>query len=245
MKKTKRMMFLALAMLCFTTSDAETSEIQTGNAPSNVEAVDLGLPSGILWANMNIGANKPSDHGLYFAWGETTGYKESNPQNRKFNEYSYKWFDSSSETIIKYCKDDYLGNVDNKTTLELEDDAAHVNWGGDWVMPTIVEIEELFDNTTHEWTQMNGINGYKFVSKTNGNSIFLPATGCFWGGVKVSEQNKIFKGYYWSASLQNPKATYKNNSLGGQDLEFVDDAQNTRKSQKRWYGFAIRPIIRK
>ena len=142
--------------------------------PAGVEAVDLGLPSGTLWANMNLGAEKPEDYGSYFAWGETTGYTTD---GHTFDWASYKWCNGSWGTLTKYCNNSEHGTVDNKTVLDAEDDAAHVNWGGSWRVPTLADFQELLDNTTNEWTTQNGVNGRKFTSKTNGNSIFLPAAG--------------------------------------------------------------------
>ena len=111
--------------------------------------VDLGLS--VKWATCNVGANSPEDYGDYFAWGEITPktiYTTSN--------YSYS---------------------DNPTILPLSNDAAHANWGGSWRMPTDAEMTELRSNCTWTWTSQNGVNGRKITSKSNGNSIFLPAAG--------------------------------------------------------------------
>lgn len=159
------------------------------------EYVDLGLS--VKWATCNVGADNPEDYGLYFAWGETTGYTQDTNDGHYFDLANYKWCNGSYDTMTKYCTNSIYGTVDNKTTLELADDAAHVNWGGSWRMPTKAELYELRNNCTWTWTTQNGVNGYKVVGK-NGNSIFLPAAGSRWSG------NLDFAGsygYYWSSSL--------------------------------------------
>ena len=141
--------------------------------------VDLGLPSGTLWATCNIGAEKPEDYGDYFAWGETEGYNDG---KTNFDWSTYKWCEGSENTMTKYCTNSnygFNGFTDDKTELDLEDDAAYVNWGPAWRMPSIEQCEELINSnyTTTEWTTQNSVNGRKITSKTNGNSIFLPAAG--------------------------------------------------------------------
>ena len=175
-------------------------------APAGVEAVDLGLPSGIKWANMNLGAEAPEDHGLYFAWGETVGIDIESEEERVFDWDSYKWSNGSSTTMTKYCTEgihysydghEYFGTVDNKTELDPEDDAAYVNWGTEWRMPKVEDIMELLNNTTSEWTMQNGVDGRRFTG-ANGNSIFLPVTG-YIDGVFLCGLTRY--GHYHSASL--------------------------------------------
>ena len=151
-------------------------------------AVDLGLPSGTLWADRNVGADSPEGYGDYFAWGETA------PKST-YNWSTYKWCRGSSYTLTKYCTESYYGTVDNKTVLDLEDDAAYVNMGAEWRMPTTDELRELRNKCTWTWTTQNGTNGYR-VTGPNGNSIFLPAAGCRYGS---SLADSI--GDYWLASL--------------------------------------------
>lgn len=153
-----------------------------------IEMVDLGLT--VKWANMNIGATAPEEYGDYFAWGETepkTNYLWS----------TYKYYNDSSSTMTKYCTDSSYGTVDNKTTLDPEDDAAHVNWGGNWRMPTRMEQDELHNKCTWTWTSLNGVSGYR-VTGTNGNSIFLPAAG-YRNDTDLLDAGSL--GYYWSSSL--------------------------------------------
>ena len=108
------------------------------------EYVDLGLPSGLLWATCNVGATSPEDYGDYFAWGET--------QPKDTYEWStYQYCNGSYNTLTKYCSNSsygYNGFTDNLTTLLPEDDAATANWGGNWRMPTKEEFQELYNNTT-------------------------------------------------------------------------------------------------
>ena len=152
--------------------------------------VDLGLPSGTLWADRNVGADSPEDYGDYFAWGETE------PKST-YNWSTYKWCQGSNDTMTKYCTKSNYGTVDNKTVLDLEDDAAYVNMGKDWRMPSETQMSELKSKCTWTWTTQNGTNGYK-VTGPNGNSIFLPAAGyCDDGSLRDAGSN----GVYWSASL--------------------------------------------
>lgn len=198
------------------------------------EYVDLGLPSGTLWATMNVGANSPEDYGDYFAWGETQPkeyYKSSN----------YKWCNFISDwagyTMTKYCTNSsggYNGFVDNKTELDLEDDAAYVNWGPMWRMPSFVQVQELEGNCTIEWTTMNGVNGMLFKSKNNGASLFLPAAGNRSNGY----YNEGTSGAYWSrtlnSSMQSCSCAYSLhfNSSG------VEDFQQYARSN----GYSVRAV---
>ena len=158
---------------------ADGSGVKATCKVSVPEYVDLGLPSGTLWATCNIGAENPEAYGDYFAWGETEGY---NSGKTSFDWSTYKWCEGSENTMTKYCTNSnygFNGFTDDKTELDLEDDAAYVNWGPAWRMPSIEQCEELINSnyTTTEWTTQNGVNGRKITSKTNGNSIFLPAAG--------------------------------------------------------------------
>ena len=132
-------------------------------------AVDLGLS--VKWAACNVGATTPEGFGDYFAWGETSPKSE-------YSYATYKWMqDGNRSQLTKYCtlqSHGYNGFVDGKKVLELEDDAAAVNWGGSWRMPTKDDMQELME-CTWEWTTLNGVNGYRVSG--NGNSIFLPAAG--------------------------------------------------------------------
>ena len=181
------------------TFGSSSFRVDMGNAPAGCQLVDLGLPSEILWANMNIGATSETDYGKYFAWGETTGYTSSDSHD--FNVTNYTWINGSNNNspLTKYNTDANRGTVDDKTELEEDDDAAHAIWGGGWRMPNDIEFEELIDNTTQTWETINGVAGTKFTSKTDVSKyIFLPAGGDFSG---TSSRNAGSEGAYWSSSL--------------------------------------------
>ena len=130
--------------------------------------VNLGLPSGTLWATMNVGANSPTDSGLYFAWGETTGYTASqvgNGEGKKAFSWSNYKFNPSGDgsTFTKY------NETDGKTVLDLDDDAAHVNWGGDWHMPTEEQCKELLKETKNGFVTNTGAFT-QFAWSDNGSS---------------------------------------------------------------------------
>ena len=169
--------------VCFVTVFSKTSN-------NGYEYVDLGLPSGLKWATMNVGANAPEGYGDYFAWGET--------EPKDYYDWStYKWCEGSDDTLTKYCTSSKYGTVDNKTTLKLSDDAAHANWGGTWRMPTLDEIKELRYYCSWEWITQKGVEGHK-VTGPNGNSIFLPAAGSR-GDYGLNDAGS--GGYYRSSSL--------------------------------------------
>jgi len=192
--------------------------------------VDLGLPSGTLWAKCNIGASNSDNYGDYFAWGETEGY---NIGKTNFSLSTYKWCNGSYNTLTKYnTKSDY-GTVDNKTELDLEDDAAYVNWGPEWRMPSKAQFEELINSsyTTTEWTTLNGVKGRKITSKKNGNSIFLPAAGYR----DSSLSNTGSYGYYWSRTLDSghPNRAY---------YRYFDSSYVYTGSCGRFNGISVRPV---
>lgn len=152
------------------------------------EYVDLGLPSGTLWATCNVGASSPYEAGSYFAWGETTPKQD-------YSLNSYKWYNTVTGKYTKYCDNSSYGVVDNKTELELADDAAYVNWGKNWRMPTKAQFDELRAECTWQW---NG-SGYLVTSKKNGATLILPAAGLSGGGSLLVLSGSY--GYYWSRSL--------------------------------------------
>ena len=158
--------------------------------------VDLGLPSDLLWATCNIGADTIEELGDYFAWGETTPKELYDWKSYKYGRFIHERYE-----LNKYCTDSVYGLdgfVDHLALLELEDDVARACWGGSWRMPTIEEWEELYEHTSNDWTIQNGVNGWRFIA-SNGNSLFLPAAGYWWDG----EFNCADLGVYWSSSL-NP-----------------------------------------
>ena len=162
---------------------------------STHEYVDLGLPSGTLWATCNVGAGNPEDYGDYFAWAET------DPKN-DYRVNTYVYFKGDENHVTKYCFNSdygYDGFIDNKTELEASDDAATMNWGNDWCTPSITQQNELRTKCTWIWTTKNGVYGYKVVG-TNGKSIFLPAAGTFKG---TSVNGAASSGNYWSRTISS------------------------------------------
>ena len=169
------------------------------------EAIDLGLPSGTKWANMNVGAESPEGYGDYYAWGETEPNKASayTPQNYRF------YPGNGDDDYTKY------NDTDNKMTLDLADDAANVVMGGDWHMPTSAQCAELLDNTASSWTtdyNGTGVAGMLFTSN-NGNSIFFPAAGVVVGRGSV-DQGEWFG--VWSSS-RSSYSWYAWNVLGNSE----------------------------
>ena len=187
------------------------------------EYVDLGLS--VKWATCNVGASKPEEYGDYFAWGETT------PKST-YDWSTYKYCNGSFDSLTKYNNKSSYGTVDNKTTLELSDDAARANWGGSWRMPTKAEQDELREKCTWTWTTQNGVSGYKVTSKINGNSIFLPAAGC---RLDSSLYGAGSYGYYWSSSLNASR------SSGAYGLYFSSGGVGWN-SYNRNYGQPVRPV---
>ena len=225
-------------------SDLDSMTIAEKPAPSNYEYVDLGLS--VNWATFNVGATKPEEFGDYYAWGETDP-----KDNYMFS--TYKWCNGSDSSLTKYCNDGRLGNdgfTDKKTILDLEDDVAHVKWGGCWRMPTNAEWEELFHNCTWEWKSINdlefgGIEGYKVISKKEGYKdrfIFLPAAG-----YSDLMNHSIGWCYYWSSSLyvDRPRFTgylsYTGSSLYafGVGINFSGD---DTAFNCRFLGQSVRPV---
>ena len=188
--------------------------------------VDLGLPSGTLWADRNVGADSPEAYGDYFAWGETS-------TKSTYNWSTYKWCQGSSTSMTKYCYDGSYGTVDNKTVLDLEDDAAYVNMGTDWRMPTYEEQKELINKCTWTWTTQNGTKGHK-VTGLNGNSIFLPAAG-YRNDSDLNHAGSY--GLYRSASL------YESNPYYAWYLYFDSSYYYTRYDY-RYYGRPVRAVAR-
>ena len=200
-----------------------------GSAPVYHEYVDLGLPSGTLWATMNVGATVPEDFGDYFAWGETA------PKD-VYDFNTYKWCMGSSYAITKYCTDSslgYNGFVDDKTELDPEDDAAYVNWGTEWRMPSIDQIQELVNECDWQWTTRNGVNGRLATSKHNGASLFLPTAGYRW----YDELSHASWGHYWSRTLyvdgsDVAYSLYFNSGILRADYDSRDNGQSVRAVTK-------------
>lgn len=190
MKAKKVITVVILLMFALHINATKTSVCESdGTHSENHEYVDLGLPSGIKWATCNIGANAPEYCGAYYAWGSVEPYyasydplKWKEGVNSGYDEVNYKYGHGqfSIETLTKYNTQDKYGTVDNKTILEPKDDAASVNWGGNWRMPTKSECDELAQECTWTEYEKNGKKGL-LATGPNGNTIFFPLSQVFIG----------------------------------------------------------------
>ena len=210
--------------------------------------VDLGLPSGLLWATCNVGASKPEEYGDYYAWGEVLpyyadGHSQDNPcstwrsmttgagntvltSGYAWQSYSQGGTSSFAEWTQKpYGSDNILASTR---------DAATANWGGGWRMPSAGEWQELYDNTDCTWTTENGVAGRKFTSKTDSSKyIFLPAAG-YRDGTSLKYAGSL--SYYWSSSLDigSPDNAYF--------MSFYSGSVYPQNYDDRYYGFTVRPV---
>lgn len=203
-----------------------TWEDEPVTPPDEHEYVDLGLPSGTLWATCNVGADTPEGYGDYFAWGETA------PKEEEYSWATYKWCNGSSTKMTKYCTNSNYGTVDGKTELDPEDDAAYVNWGTSWRMPTMEQLEELWTECTWIWTTCNGVAG-RLATGPNGNTMFLPAAGYRFFSSLNDEGSW---GYIWSRDLcVTPYNAYGMCFASG-------EAGPGRSSTSRYDGQNVRPV---
>ena len=195
---------------------AAVASFETLKMSSSV-AVDLGLS--VKWASCNVGASLPEEYGDYFAWGEVkpkSSYTESNSVT----------YGLSTSTLKS------RGIIDSDGNLTAAYDAATVNWGGGWRMPTLAEVEELIDECTWEWTTYKNVNGYR-VTGPNANSIFLPAAG-FYDGIVFYDT--YYYDHYWSA-------TCNSDSNFAYDFFFESDGYVSYNS-RRYYGYPTRPVLK-
>ena len=225
-------------------------EVEMGSEPviSVPEAVDLGLPSGLKWASFNLGASAPEEHGDYYAWGE------SQPKVY-FYEDNYQWWiytptESQRFTILKYLFDGgwtYTVHPnetpDNQHVIYTEDDAATIQFGGEWRIPTSAEAQELINNCDWTWETNNGKSGYRVKSRVEGytnKSIFLPLTGYMW---QSSKDGTSDYGIYWLADL------IKDDTLEGYSLHIYNPSYNSSlrmvNGNVRSQGSVIRPVFGK
>ena len=226
MKKIQ--LLLAAIIVVFASCEQKSNIDLPLGLPEGVESIDLGLS--VKWATMNVGATRPEEFGAHFAWGETSTKK-------LYHWMTYKWCNGTVTTMTKYCiKNEYgdYGVVDNRTELEDVDDAATVNWGDDWRMPTTEEWQELRSECTWIWTTINRVKGYK-VTAPNGNSIFLPAAGSYWEDGYIQAGGR---GDYWSSTLG---PVFPQDAYG---LGFYSEAIE-RSIDSRYVGRSIRPVYNK
>ncbi len=205
-----------------------TPTFTTRDTIAGKEYVDLGLPSGLKWATCNVGANSPTGYGNYYAWGEISTKSE-------YTEKNSKTYYSSGNSIKNFFR---LSNSSNKVKIcndisgDARYDAARANWGGSWRMPREAEFKELIDHCVWQWTTQNGVKGYKVTSKTNGNSIFLPAAGYKYGS---SQRYDGENGNYWGATPDEDSADCAFN------LSFYSGNHGTNWGH-RYLGHSVRPV---
>ena len=205
-----------------------------GTNANDKDYVDLGLTSGTLWATMNVGATSETDYGSYFQWGETKPHDNGIP----YDWSTYKYGDGSNFSKYNTGNNGYGGTIDNKLTLDIEDDAARANMGGDWRMPSPALMEELMEETKNEWiTNFNetGINGRKFTSKTDPSKyIFIPASGYRSGS---SSDDQGIYGTVWSSSLHISPPT------AAKVLDFDSVRFSAGSGSDRYNGYSVRGVL--
>lgn len=204
-----------LALVCCVAYAQDNSKTINGH-----QFVDLGLPSGLLWATCNVGASSPTDQGDYFAWGET-----ETKEKYTWTYYKYGWYSPEARKCVlrKYSTND--GYV----LLTLADDAAHVHWGSPCHIPTREDFEELCSSANCTWTWTG--SGYKITSKRNGNSIFLPKT-CYKGETMWNSHQATG---YWSSSVDMNSESY------AYDIDFNQNMFR-EYSGERCCGLSVRPV---
>lgn len=229
---------------------AELEKAPKNGSHNGHDYVDLGLPSGTLWATCNVGASKPEGYGNYYAWGETK-------TKALYNWETYK-HGNGENLLTKYCNksaDEWgseygvNGFTDNLTTLQAVDDAATANWGSGWQIPSKKQFEELIKNTSSKWTIQNGVKGRLFTGK-NGQTLFMPAAGWRTDGDFYSEclwyEYGTDGGSYWSRSLLT-ESKYDGPTFAW-FLEFGSDKCGMMSDiprgypYNRTYGFSVRPV---
>ena len=210
--------------------DITDEAIYFKEVPPYAQTVDLGLPSGKKWAKCNLGANNEEEAGLYYQWGDTVGYTATQVgTDKQFTWDDYKFsIDGSSSNFNKY------NSSDSKTQLDLEDDAVYAALGGNWIMPTQADFQELTANTTTEVTSIGGIQGMKFTSKENSNYLFFPFAGYAYSG-SMMHVGSFF--YCWSSSLYSV-GSYNAWFLYGYSVGYVGLNYSGRR-----YGRSVRGVL--
>jgi hypothetical protein len=192
--------------------------IESQVAPTPDGAVDLALPSGVLWADKNVGASTPYEDGLYFSWGNVIGHT---------GDDGYDFGTGSDGPYASTPGAELTGNIAPSNTY----DAARHNMGAPWRMPTVGEFQELVANCDSEWTDEDGVTGRRFTSRINGNSIFFPAAGYRYGAGLYGHGSY---GDYWSSSLSSQAYGY--------NLGFNSEGVNPADNNGRFYGLSVRAV---
>ena len=227
MKKIFLLITIVLPFVCISCGDDKDEPV----IPDNHAYVDLGLPSRTLWATCNVGAENPEEYGDYFAWGETA------PKD-KYDWSNYKWCNETEYALTKYNNTSYYGKVDNKTELDREDDAAYVNWGALWRMPSLEQIQELCKYCTWQWTQVKGVYGH-LVTGPSGKTMFLPAAG----GCGTNSQYNVGKfAYYWSRTLCSDKLAIEAAGPGEAYILFMNSWESEVWYDSRCIGNTVRAV---
>ena len=189
--------------------------IESQSPMSTAGAVDLGLPSGLLWCEHNVGASRPEEFGLYFSWGNVTGHAEGSGY-----EFSQTNYDASAGAAL-------TGNI----TVDDTYDMAHHNMGGLWRLPRPAEFSELNSNCDHVWIDEDGVQGMRFTSRINGNAIFFPAAG-YYNGTTLFSRGTL--GYYWSSGFYSASSAY--------GLYFLASGVYPQDNSNRRYGLTVRAV---
>lgn len=275
MNRTKMYLCAALMMaaLCTTSCSKDDDELDVPEIVSGTTVVDgetytrgvggtvakyidLGLPSGTLWAEHNLGATKATEYGAYIVWGENGSTEQNYNDGIKStgydwnSDYLYHGTDNKG-TFDKYVTDSQYGTVDNKTTLDPCDDAATVNWGSNWRTPSNKQLQELIDNCTLTWFEkdndtFDGVAGYRVTSNINGKSLFFPAAGLLYGGGHIPYDHDATlnrggkEGVYMSCNLDEEYTRQ------GCLLELYAPTNNDNDvevdSYFRIFGISVRPV---
>lgn len=194
-------------------SDPRGWKFLDGGVTPEPEWVDLGLPSGLKWAKRNLGANIPEGAGFYFSWGNIDGH----PTGAGYN-FSQAVYDATPAAAIT-------------ENLSLSQDAARANLGAPWRMPTSAEFKELYDNCTHIWTSLNGVNGMMFTSNVNGNTLFFPAAGSYEG---TTLNGRRVSGIYWSSTYST--------ATNARRMSFSSSNIDPLSYGNRHSGFTVRAV---
>ena len=245
---------LSMAMVFAVGCKPEEEENEDNNTPTIVDNggngslnghsyIDLGLPSGTLWASCNIGAAAPEGKGGYFSWAETVDKEEHADQ---FTWIGYKYsaadvFVPNNAHLTKYCSVADYGNngfTDELTVLQPSDDAATANWGEGWMMPSVAQFEELMTVCSGTRTYLNEIEGFQFTSP-NGQSIFLPLAGRYMG--EASAWFMFTRGEYWTREL-NVDYPYSAKVFGWDAIGYANDDDFMQSGCDRCYGISVRPV---
>ena len=211
----------------FVSPNKTLTTMTTKNVIQTNEVVDLGLPSGTLWAKCNLGAERETDFGLFYSWGDTKGYNTDEVHRFSWDTYKYG---TSWDGVTKYNKSD------GKVVLDNEDDPVYVATDGKMVSPTKEQFKELIGYTNHEWTEIDGIKGMKFINKNDDTKyIFIPAAGSRFGSTYDIVGSW---GYVWSSSrgFKNPNNAWR--LYFGSGIAFM-------RYNSRCFGYSMRGVLNK